>query len=39
MIASGAGIGAPLTCLRRLAGKAGSIIASLGLDGVPPGIL
>ena len=35
----GAGIGAPLTCLRRLAGNAGSIAASFGLDGVPPGIL
>ena len=39
MMASGAGIGAPLICLRKLAGNAGSIMASLGLLGVPPGIL
>jgi hypothetical protein len=39
MIASGPGIGAPLICLRRFAGKAGSIAANLGFDGVPPGIL
>ena len=38
MMASGAGIGAPLSCLRRLAGKAGSTAANLGLDGVPPGM-
>ncbi|MGN6129718.1 MAG: enoyl-CoA hydratase-related protein [Nocardioidaceae bacterium] len=34
----GAGIGAPLSCLRRFAGNAGSMPASFGLDGVPPGI-
>ena len=34
----GAGIGAPLSVLRRLAGNAGSIAASAGVDGVPPGI-
>ena len=38
-IAFGAGIGAPLTCLVTLAGKLGSIAASAGVDGVPPGIL
>ena len=35
----GAGIGAPLRVLRRLAGNAGSTAASAGVDGVPPGIL
>ena len=35
----GAGIGAPLSVLRRLAGNAGSIEASDGVAGVPPGIL
>jgi hypothetical protein len=35
----GAGIGAPLSVLRRLAGNAGSTAASAGVDGVPPGIL
>ena len=34
----GAGIGAPLSVLRRFAGNAGSIAASAGVDGVPPGI-
>ena len=34
----GAGIGAPLSCLRRLAGKAGRVAASFGVAGVPPGI-
>ena len=38
-IAFGAGIGAPLSCLRRLAGKAGRLAANFGTDGVPPGIL
>ena len=35
----GPGMGAPVSCLRRLAGKAGRIAASLGCDGVPPGTL
>ena len=35
----GAGIGAPLRVLRRLAGNAGNTAASAGVDGVPPGIL
>jgi hypothetical protein len=35
----GAGSGAPLSCLRRFAGNAGRTAASLGVDGVPPGIL
>jgi hypothetical protein len=39
MIAFGAGYGAPLSCLRRFAGKAGRNAASFGEDGVPPGIL
>src|SRR5699024_6237289 len=39
MIARGAGIGAPLICLRRLAGKAGRFAANDGVAGVPPGIL
>ncbi len=34
----GAGIGAPLSCLRRLPGNAGSMPASFGEDGVPPGM-
>ncbi len=34
----GAGMGAPLSVLRRLAGNAGSIAANAGVDGVPPGI-
>ncbi len=34
----GAGIGAPLRVLRRLAGNAGSIAANAGVDGVPPGM-
>ena len=34
----GAGSGAPLSCLRRLAGNAGSTAASFGVDGVPPGM-
>ena len=39
MIARGAGYGAPFSCLRRFAGKAGRNAASFGEDGVPPGIL
>ena len=39
MMWCGAGIGAPFSCLRRLAGNAGSIAASFGVAGVPPGIL
>ena len=39
MMWCGAGIGAPLICLRRLAGNAGSTAANFGLLGVPPGIL
>ena len=35
----GAGMGAPLSCLRRFAGNAGRTAASFGVDGVPPGIL
>ena len=38
MMWCGAGIGAPLSCLRRFAGNAGSMPASFGDDGVPPGI-
>ncbi|RAO28177.1 uncharacterized protein ONO86_06020 [Micromonospora noduli] len=37
-IASGAGSRAPLSCLRSVAGKAGSCAASERLAGVPPGI-
>ncbi len=39
MMARGAGIGAPLSCLRRFAGNAGRLAANAGVDGVPPGIL
>ncbi len=35
----GAGIGAPLICLRRFAGNAGRFIANAGVEGLPPGIL
>ncbi len=39
MMWCGAGIGAPLSCLRRFAGKAGRFAANAGVIGVPPGIL
>ena len=39
MMARGAGIGAPLSCLRSSDGNDGRIAASAGLLGVPPGIL
>ena len=39
MMARGAGIGAPLSCLRRFAGNAGRFAANAGDAGVPPGIL
>ena len=39
MMLYGAGIGAFLSCLRRLAGNAGRFAANVGVDGVPPGIL
>ena len=38
-IAFGAGIGAPLSCLRSNAGNDGRMAAKPGDDGVPPGIL
>ena len=38
-IARGDFVGAPLSVLRRLAGKAGRFAANFGTDGVPPGIL
>ena len=39
MMWCGAGIGAPLICLRRFAGNAGRLAANAGVIGVPPGIL
>src|SRR5690606_23142980 len=39
MMARGAGMLAPLSCLRRFAGKAGRLAAKAGVAGVPPGIL
>ena len=39
MTARGDFVGAPLSCLRRLAGKAGRFWANFGTLGVPPGIL
>nr|VTO99413.1 hypothetical protein BIN_B_01924 [Mycobacterium kansasii] len=38
-MAFGAGIGAPLSCLRSSAGNDGRMDANPGDDGVPPGIL
>ena len=39
MMFTGAGMFAPLSCLRRFAGNAGRFAANDGVDGVPPGIL